>query len=89
MTRITLDAENIAKLKQSPATVAVCDESGNVIGHFLPNSATTPHFAWQPTSTTPEERAAGLQEYRDGKCLTAEQVRARLAEVRRDWEARQ
>jgi hypothetical protein len=83
MDRVRLTNDIRAQLTGVPAEL--CDEAGNVIGHFLP---TAPRFEWQPATLTSEERAAAVQEYRDGKCVTTEQILARLAEVRREWETR-
>ena len=36
MEKVVLDAATLAKLRNGPGPVEVCDESGRVVGHFTP-----------------------------------------------------
>lgn len=89
MTRVMLDAELRARLRTDCEQVEFTDESGIVIGHWVPHDRYMAMLdAWLPP-ITPEERAEAIQEMRDGKCLTTAEVLEGIERAKREWEARQ
>ena len=46
MTRISVDAATAAKLHEVSQFVEVCDEAGNLLGHFAPDESSPAFTAW-------------------------------------------
>lgn len=72
MDKVILDAATRAKLTGSTPAVEVCDEAGNVVGHYIPvpkpaAPPTTPAGGWGPF--TAEEVEAALKQTGPGRTL--------------------
>ncbi|MBY0457572.1 MAG: hypothetical protein K2V38_09565 [Gemmataceae bacterium] len=84
-----LDAELRAKLNGGTDPVEFTDEAGNVIGRYLPEGAFDRIASRLLSPASPEELAAARKEMLERGGVSAEELRARLAEIQRHWEARQ
>ncbi|MBN9122430.1 MAG: hypothetical protein J0I06_25355 [Planctomycetes bacterium] len=89
MNRIVADADLVARLRGTTKSVEIADESGNVIGTFVPNEAYERIMSFLLPEPTKEELAEARAEMLAGGGVRAEELRARLAEIRRRREARQ
>jgi hypothetical protein len=87
--KIILDAELLAKLRGATKSVEIADEDGNVIGTFVPNEAYERIMSFLLPEPTKEELAEARTEMLAGGGVRAEELRARLAGIQRQWEARQ
>jgi hypothetical protein len=87
MERIILDAENAAKLKRTP--VAVCDESGNILGHVLTDAAFERVAAQLLPCPTAAEIAEARREMLAAGGVTMDELLARFDRTEREWKARQ
>lgn len=89
MNKLVLGRELLAKLKAATKSIPIEDEDGNVIGTFVPNAVyerIMSHFLPEPTK---EELAEARAEMLAHGGVSGEELRARLAEIQRQWEARQ
>jgi hypothetical protein len=89
MSKIVLDGELIAKLKETTKAVEIADEDGNVIGHFVPNETYDRIMAFILPSPTKKEICEARTEMLEHGGVSAGDLLARLNEVKRQWEARQ
>jgi hypothetical protein len=89
MTKIVPDSELLAKLRTATKSVEIADESGNVIGTFVPNAVYERIMSFLLPEPTKEELAEARAEMLAGGGVSAEDLRARLAGIQRQWEARQ
>lgn len=93
MARIVLDADTLAKLRGLTKSVEIADENGNVIGSFVPNEAFERIMAHILAPATEKEIAEARAEVlatgnlKDG--VDGAELRARLDELKRQWDARQ
>jgi hypothetical protein len=89
MTKVAPGAELLAQLRTATESVQIVDENGNVIGTFVPNAVyerIMTHFLPEPTK---EELAEARTEMLANGGVSGEELRARLADIQRQWEARQ
>ena len=89
MSKIVLDAELRAKLNGATKAVEITDEDGNVIGHFLPVEAFERIMSFLLPPATDKEIAEARAEMLAHGGVSSEELLAGLAEIRRQWEARQ
>lgn len=88
MSRIVLDAALRAKLDGETSGVELTDESGRVVGHYVPHERYLSLLnAWIPP-VTPEDRAAALREVHEGKGLSTADILVAIETAKRDWAAR-
>ncbi len=93
MSRIVLNGELLTKLRGLTKSVEVADESGNVIGSFVPNDAFDRIMSHFLTPATPEEIAAARTEIqttgtlKDG--VSTAELLAGLNEIKRRQDERQ
>lgn len=76
MNEFILDAAQRAKLNGLDTIMKVRDETGRLVGHFLPDALFRGLFeAWADSPVTREELEAGRQAYREeGGLPTAEAI---------------
>ena len=89
MSKIVLDRELLAKLKEATKSIPITDEDGTVIGTFVPNAVYERimcHFLPEPTK---EELVEARAEMLKHGGVSGEELRAQLADIQRQWEARQ
>ena len=96
MSKIVLDAELRAKLNGATEVTEITDESGRVIGRFVPEGrsyATDAVFDRVASALLPPlsdvERAAARAEVIEHGGVSGEELRAQLAEIERQWKGRQ
>jgi hypothetical protein len=89
MSKIVLDAELLAKLSGATQAVEIADENGNVIGHFLPNAAFERIMSLLLPPAAEKETAEARAEMLAHGGASSEELLAGLAEIKRQWEARQ
>lgn len=84
MNKIVLDAELRAKLGGGAAKVTLTDESGNPVGHYLPDDLyRTICEALVPASES--DRAEAAEEYKRGEVVTTAELLAGVRESLRRW----
>lgn len=92
MGKLILDAELRKKLNDGRTPLEVCDEAGNVIGHYLPEEELQRRLAYAEAKALlsgVDNSAARKEAIENGfQGYTTAEVLARLAEARREWEAR-
>lgn len=89
MSKLVLDRELLAKLKEATKSIPIEDEDGNVIGTFVPNAAYERimcHFLPEPTKQ--ELAEARVEMLQHGGVSTA-QLLAAMDEGKRKSEAGQ
>ena len=76
MSKITLDAELRAKLNGLNEQLEVCDESGNTVGHFVPEDLYRDLLrSWAKTEFTDAEIEQARQEVKaEGGLTTSEAI---------------
>lgn len=89
MSRIVLDAELRAKLRGAGERIEFTDESGNVVGCYLPQTAFDQIASQLLAPSSPEQLAEARREMLERGGVSGDELRARLAEIVRRWEARQ
>ena len=89
MNRIVLDAETRSKLLLGKVTVEITDEQGTVVGHFLPADAYDRMVELLFPPVTKEEIAEARREMLQHGGVSSEELLAGLAQIKRNWEARQ
>jgi hypothetical protein len=70
MSKVILDAATLAKLAGRSGIVQLCDEAGNLVGHYLPPptpEGTNPEGGWGPF--TAEEVARARSQSAPGRPL--------------------
>lgn len=85
MKAVVLDAEMRAKLGSVTAKITLTDETGKVVGHYVPDDL---YCSIRDTIVPPHEedrRAAALEELRRSECLTTAEMLARMRENLRRW----
>ena len=87
MTKIVPDSELLAKLRNAAKSVEIADENGNVIGTFVPNAVYDRIMSFFLPPATKEGIAEARAEMLAQGGVSGEELRARLAELRRQWEA--
>lgn len=89
MSRIVADADLAVRLRGATKSVEIADESGNVIGTFVPNAVYDRIMSFFLPPATKESIAEARAEMLAHGGVDAEELRAQLAELRRRWESQQ
>jgi hypothetical protein len=89
MTKIVPDAELLAQLRSATKSVKIADENGTVIGTFVPNEVYDRIMSFFLPPATKEGIAEARAEMLAQGGVSGEELRARLAELRRQWDAQQ
>ncbi len=85
MNRVVLDAELRKRLKGGTAKVTLTDESGNSVGHYLPDDLYQQILdALVPTNK--DAHAAAVEEYRRGEVASTAELLESLRESSSRWE---
>jgi hypothetical protein len=88
MSRIVLDADLRAKLGGANEGVEFTDENGNVVGHFIPHDAYLRMADTLLPPLTQDEIADARREMLEQGGVSTAELLDRLAEIKRQWEAR-
>jgi hypothetical protein len=88
MSKIVLDRELIAKLKEATKSVEIADEDGTVIGSFVPNEAYERIMAFILRPSTDQELTEARAEMLRGGGVSAQELLARLDDVKKQYESR-
>jgi hypothetical protein len=83
MGKVILDAELRKKFNDGREVVEVYDESGQVVGHYLPHDEYARMvYAMEWAETTPEELEAARRDIRENGGVTTADILARLETIR-------
>jgi hypothetical protein len=88
MSKIVLDAELRAKLFGAIEAVELTDEAGKVVGHYIPHEAYLRIADTLLPAQTNGEIAEARREMLERGGVSSADLLARLADVKRQWEAR-
>lgn len=89
MSKAVLDAELLDRIRTATKSFEITDENGNVLGSFVPNASFERIATFLLPEPTREELAEARAEMLARGGVSGEELRARLADIRRQWEARQ
>ncbi len=87
MNEIVLDRELLAKLKEATKSFAITDDSGNVIGSFVPNASFERMMAFLLPEPTKEERAEARAEMLQHGGVSTADLLSSMDDAKRKWEA--
>ena len=88
MSKIVLDADLRAKLGDAKEGVEFTDENGNVLGHFVPHDTYLRMAETLLPPLTQDEIADARREMLEHGGVGTAELLARLADIKRQWEAR-
>lgn len=90
MDRVVLDPATIERLQGVERETPLCDPTGRVVGRFMPEEVYLRFHAeidWNKPLDPAVKRQA-MEDYKNGLCLTTEELLAELRELREFLEAR-
>jgi hypothetical protein len=89
MSKIVLDRELIAKLKEATKSIPITDEDGNVIGSFVPNASFDRIMSFLLPEPTKEELAEARAEMLQHGGVSTAELLAAMDDAKRKWDVGQ
>ena len=87
MSRVTPDAESLAKLSAATKSVEIADANGNVIGTFVPNASYDRIMSFFLPPLSKEGLAEARAEMLEHGGVSTAEVLAAIDDAKRRWEA--